>query len=809
MIIKPSLLFLTILLLFQAQTNAQDKTKYEGVLIGRVINQRTTEPLAFVYVSVQDQSFATVTDSLGYYRLEKIPAGYLQINFEFIGYSTYTSEPILVTSARPYELNASLEEQAVDIGAVRVVGRSNRRVEIPPVSVHNLSVQQIEKSPGVNRDISKAVQNLPGVLATPIYRNDLIVRGGGPNENKFYLDRIEIPALNHFQTQGSSGGNASMINTDFLRGATLYTSAFPVSKGGALSSVLDMRLREGNSLKPKYRLAVGASDLAFTFDSPVTKKSNILFSYRRSYLQFLFSVLDLPFLPTYNDAQLKYTYNFDDRNKLYFVALGSLDKNRLNKGLRNLDPSRQQTLDYLPESDQWSYVVGAVYQHITVKGSSLNIIASTNKLFNSLQKWQDNEPQLGKNLDYKSNEVEGKLRVEYATDLGAGFSLSTGADLKQSFYDNSTYRRLFLDGLPVDNTYQSKLENTAYGAYVGLDKSFWGRKVHVTLSGRIDGNNYNKEQSNPLRQFSPRLAVSYNVTKKISLNANVGRYYQMPSYTTMGYRLPNGTLDNKERLKYFISDQAVLGVSFSPNESSKITLEGFFKSYDRYPFSLTDSTAIGSNGADVFAIGAEPVSSSGKGRAYGVEVHYSNGNLWGCKFDVSYTYYYSEFRKMDPNFMPTGPYLPTNWDNRHLLNILLGRSFKKGWDVGLRWRFAGGAPYTPYDLNLSSKIDSWNETHRPQIDYSLYNSERLPAFHQLDLRIDKTWFLKKLTLSLYVDIQNLYNYKAIGQEILTPALDQSGQYVEDPAKPGYYKMVSYPNTLGGTIIPTFGIILEL
>lgn len=780
----------------------------EGVIYGKIVNQKTNQPIEFASAEVLDKAIGGISDSLGNYKINNVPTGYVRVKFSIIGYKDFISEPIMVTVSRPFQLNVSLEEQTTEINSVQVVGRSNRRVETPPLSVHKLNIQQIEKSPGVNRDISKAVQNLPGVLATPIYRNDLIVRGGGPNENKFYLDKIEIPVLNHFQTQGASGGNAGLINTDFINNATLYTSAFPASKGGALSSVLDIKLKEGNSLKPKFKLAVGASDLAFTFDSPVTKKSNILVSYRRSYLQFLFKFLDLPFLPTYNDAQIKYTYNFDDRNKLYVMALGSLDNNRLNTGLKKIDPSRQQILDYLPQSDQWSYVAGAVYQHATLKGSTINVIASTNRLSNSLLKWQSNDPQKGKNLDYKSNEIEAKLKVEYATDFGYGFSLSSGAEVKRSFYDNTTYRKLFFDGVAVDNVYQSEIYVTSYGAYLGVDKSFFDNKFHATLSARIDGNNYNKLTNNPLTQFSPRLALNYSISKKFQVSANVGRYYQEPAYTSMGYRSPEGVLENRNRLRYFSSDQATLGFAYIPNDHSKLTIEGFYKDYRDYPMSLVDSTAVGSNGTDIFAVGAEPVSSSGKGRAYGFEVHYTNGNLWGFMLDVSYTYYFSEFRKMDKNFEPTGVYQPTNWDNRHLVNILLGRSFKRGWDVGIRWRFAGGSPYTPYDVDLSSSVDNWEQTHRPKIDYSLYNTERLPAYHQLDLRVDKTWFLKKVTLDLYVDIQNLYNYKAIGQEILLPETDMSGNYVKDPNKPGHYIMQSYSNTLGGTIIPTIGLIIE-
>lgn len=801
---KPLLLFLLTLLTMPVAA----QTKNTGVVFGKLTDQKTGEVLNYITVVVLDTQIAALTDSAGNYKLTKVPTGYVRIKFSSAEYKPFISEPILVTTARPYEMNVALEEQALDVDAVKVVGRSNRRIESPPVSAFRINIEQLEKSPGVNRDISKAIQNLPGVVATPIYRNDIIVRGGGPNENKFYLDKIEIPLLNHFQTQGASGGNAGMINTDMLAGATLYTSAFPASKGGALSSVLDMRLKEGNSIKPRFKFSIGASDLAFTLDSPVTKKSNIMLSYRRSYLQFLFQILDLPFLPTYNDIQIKYTYNFDSRNKLYFIGLGSFDENRLNTESKTTDPSRQQILNYLPQNDQWSYVLGLVYQHSTLNGSVINLIASTNKMANNLQKWQDNDPSKGQNLDYRSNEVQAKFRAEYSTDFGYGFSLSAGAQVERASYTNYTYRKLFLDGVPVDDIYNSKIFSTSYGAYLGLDKGFWGDKFHVTLSARIDGNDYNGYTSNPLNQFSPRLALSYAISKKVKINANIGRYFQAPAYTSMGYRSPEGALVNKDRLKYFYSDQAALGVSFTPNESSTLTVEGFFKNYRNYPMSLTDSTAIGSNGTDVFAVGAEPVASAGEGRAYGFEIRYANRNLFGFMLDVSYTYYMSEFRKMDKDFQATGPYQPTAWDNRHLVNIILGYSFRHGWDVGLRWRFAGGPPYTPYDVNLSGSIDSWNQTHRPVVDYSLYNTARLPAFHQLDLRVDKTWFLKKLTIGVYIDIQNLYNYQALGQDIIMAETDDSGQYIQDPANPGHYLMKSYPNTLGGTIIPTFGFIIE-
>lgn len=778
-----------------------------GVVKGRVTDAQSGEAVSFVAVSVEGSGAETLTDLDGNYVINNAPVGFRKLLFTFLGYVDFVSEPVQITVATPRVVNAQLSPSVTAIAEVRVLGRNSRRIENPPIGNYKLNVKEIEKSPGGNRDISKVVQNLPGVAATPINRNDLIVRGGGPNENKFYLDRVEIPVMNHFQTQGASGGNASLINSDFLSGATLYTSAFPASRGNALSSVLDLKMKEGNPDKFKTKFAIGASDVALTFDTPLGKKANLIASYRVSYLQFLFQLLELPFLPTYQDAQFKFSYHFDDRNSLYLLGLGSFDKNRLNFGLGDLSPDRQQILDYLPENDQWSYVLGAVYSHRTAHGV-LDAIVSTNRLNNSLQKWQNNDPLQGKNLDYKSNEIELKTRLEYNTNLGKGYILNSGISMDRGYYDNKTSQRIYIAGQPLDNKYSTSLFLTRYAAYVAADKVFFGEKLRVNLSARIDGNNYSSLMSNPLDQFSPRLALSYEFVPKWTLNANVGRYFQEPSYSTMGYRNSMGETVNRNTLRYIQSDQFTAGFAFAPREGQKVSIEGFYKDYSRYPISLIDSTAVGSTGQDVFAIGAVPAGSVGKGRAYGLELMYRNENLWGFLLNFSYTYYFSEFRKMDHEFRATGPFIPSNWDNRHLVNILLSREIGRGWEVGARWRFAGGGPLTPYDVVRSSQVDVWQANNRPVLDYSLLNSERLPSFHQLDLRVDKTWYFKKWTFALYLDIQNLYNYKAYGADVLMPETDLSGNYVKDPNNPNQYIMKNYPNEIGGTIIPTFGVIIE-
>lgn len=804
---KTPLILLILIIATLSLANAQKNER--GTVKGSVRSSKDGTPVSYAQVQIYNTDIGTMADSLGEYRIDNAPLGYHQVQVVSLNFKTQVSDPVQITASLERKVDLFLEPDVQNIDAVRVSARSTRRAETPPTSTYRLNIQEIEKSPGGVRDISKVVQNLPGVAATPLYRNDLIVRGGGPNENKFYLDRIEIPVINHFATQGASGGNASLINSDFLIGATLYSSAFPVSRGGAVSSVLDLKMTEGNSEKIKAKFSIGASDLALTIDAPLSKKSNIIASYRRSYLQFLFSILKLPFLPTYNDAQIKYSHHFDDQNHLYIIALGSFDKNKLNTSLSNPEPDRQQIIDYLPENDQWSYVVGAVYTRYMQAGI-LNVIASTNRLNNSLQKWQNNDPSLGKNLDYRSNESEIKLRTEYNSDLGKGYMLGVGMGYEHGFYDNNTFRRLYFADQVVNDIYRTELNTDRYFAFASIDKSYFNNKFRVMLSLRMDGNSYSSQMSNPLDQLSPRLALSYAFAPKWQLNANVGRYYQEPSYTTMGYRNKAGEVVNRANgIRYIASNQATFGISFAPNNDSRISVEGFYKGYSDYPVSLIDSTVIGSNGTDVFAVGAEPVRSNGVGRAYGAEFMYRNNNLWGNMVSVAYTYFFSEFRKMDANFRATGPYIPSSWDYRHLISVVFMRNIGKGWEAGIRWRFSGGAPYTPYDMELSSRVEAWDASHRPYLDYSLRNSGRLPAFHQMDLRVDKTFFFKKWTLALYVDIQNIYNYKALGQDVVMPQRDGDGHYMLDPNRPGHYLMESFPNEIGGTIIPTFGVIIEI
>jgi hypothetical protein len=151
--------------------------------------------------------------------------------------------------------------------------------------------------------------------------------------------------------------------------------------------------------------------------------------------------------------------------------------------------------------------------------------------------------------------------------------------------------------------------------------------------------------------------------------------------------------------------------------------------------------------------------------------------------------------------------IPSSWDNKHLFNLTATKKFLRNWDIGMKWRFVGGAPYTPYDYEKSSFKAAWDIQGQGYLDYSAFNTARLKAFHQLDLRVDKQYFFSDWSLMLYVDVQNVYNHKADQPSLLLRETDSSGNPVTDPENPLKY-VLKYIDNESGTVLPTIGVIIE-
>lgn len=773
----------------------------QGSIKGRVYDESNNEPIPFANIIIYETTIGSSSDLDGNFIFTGVRPGFIKLAVSAVGYELKVTEDFQVTTAKTFFIDIAMKPKEFELQEVVVKASPFTRTEESPVSLRTLQISEIEKNPGGNRDISRVIQILPGVSSTPAFRNDVIVRGGGGNENAFYLDGIEIPNLNHFSTQGSSGGPVGIINADFIREVDFYSGAFPADKGKSLSSMLDMKLIDGNKEDLVFRGSIGATDLALTLNGPVSDNSTFLFSYRKSYLQFLFDVLGLPFLPNYDDFLAKYKISLDKKNELTFMGLGSIDKFKLNTGIEDPDESQSYILGYLPVNEQWSYTVGAVYKHYHKNGFT-DVVLSRNMLNNESYKYQNNNENDSLNYNYKSQEAENKLRVEHTSRVGT-FKYTYGGGLEFAHYTNKTFQRLYVNDVYQPVNYNSTVNVFLWNVFGQVSKNLLDERLVLSLGLRMDANDYTPYMTNLLHQVSPRFSASYSLTETWSLNFNTGRYYQRPPYTSLGFRNNEEVLVNKENdIRYLSADHIVLGFEYLPQQDAKFSVEAFYKSYRNYPFSVRDSINIASNSAGYGTFGDEEITSTAKGRAYGLEVLAQDKDLFGFNMILSYTFVISKFTDKYEE------YVPSAWDNRNIINLTVLRSLKKNWDIGAKWRFVGGAPYTPADLEASSYVPAWDARGREYPDYDQFNELRLQAFHQLDLRVDKTYFFKKWSLNLYIDVQNVYNFKAENPPNYTN-LDPSGNKVyADPPVNQYYQLRQIPSE-SGTVLPTIGIIVEI
>lgn len=791
------ILLLLSLILISGWVGAQN-----GTIKGRVYEAGNNEPIPFANIVIQNTSLGSTTDIDGNFEIKDLKPELYNLEVSYVGYKSKVIYEVQVTNNKPVELDIALEANATELKEVTVKSSPFSKTQESPVSLRNIGVSEIERNPGGNRDISKVIQSLPGVATTVSFRNDIIIRGGAPNENRFYLDGIEVPNINHFATQGSSGGPVGMINVNFIREVDFYSGAFPADRGNALSSVFEFKQKDPRTDRIGGNITVGATDFGLTVEGPITKKNTFMFSARRSYLQFLFKALELPFLPIYNDFQLKNKIEFNDKNQLTIIGLAAIDDFELNLDANETEEQRY-ILNTLPENSQWNYTIGANYTHFRKAGYS-NVVVSRSHLNNRAFKYLNNDysSEANKILDYKSQEIENKLRIEDNIRKN-GWRINYGVNYEFATYLNSTFNVITLpggDNFSVDS--DSELDFNKYGAFAQVSRGFFSNLLSLSLGFRIDGMDYNSVTSNPLDQFSPRFSASYMLTDKISFNANVGRYYQSPAYTVLGFRDNTGRLVNRDnKVSYIISDHAVAGVEFNSGTNAKISVEGFYKIYDNYPFLTRDSISLANLGGDFGVIGNESAVSTSQGRSYGVEFLAQQKLFKGFYGIVAYTLVRSEFK--DRN----GDYAPSAWDNQHIVSLTGGKKFKKNWELGVKWRFSAGTPYTPIDIALSSRKEVWDLNGVGLLDYSQLNSERLPAVHQMDMRIDKKYFFKKWSLNLYFDIQNVYGFAAQLPKNLDVVRDSNGMPLEDPNDPASYQTKLIDNT-SGTTIPSLGVIVD-
>ena len=793
----------------------------EGTIVGEVRDANTDEPLAFAKVFIEGMQLGATTELDGTYRLE-VPTGTYTIKVTYQGYNDVKKYNIAVNSGSPQVLNFRMSSMTTELEEVQIVYDKNAMVKttdmVTPLSVQKLTAEEIKSNPGGNFDVSKVVQTLPGVggSAGGAQRNDITIRGGAPNENVYYLDGIEIPVLNHFQTQGSSGGAQGILNVSFIEDLKLTSSAFDARYDNALASTFVITQRQGNSEKISGNIRSSLTESALTLEGPLgkNKKTDFLASSRLSYLDLLFTLIDLPIRPNFSDYQLKVSHKIDDKSSLTFIGLGAIDR-------FNFAETRDETLETaffrrsLPFISQWTYTTGVAYKK-RFEGGFYNIAVSRNMFNNQLDQFEDaqNGNENFRNLKLRSQEIENKFRFDY-NKYQNGWKYSYGVMGQYVKYNTSIFNRISAgvfdtSGMqimpPIVINANSAIDFFRYGAFGQISKNVLKDRLLVSFGLRTDMNTFTTGGNNPLETASPRLSFAYSVSKKWDLTASVGRYFKLPPYTSLGFRDENDVLVNIDA-EYIQSNHYVLGTQFLPNDGLRLTLEGFFKTYANYPVSLVNGISLANQGQEFGAIGNEPITSIGDGVTYGAEIFIQQKLVKNIFYVVSYTYVRSLFSGLDNDLIPSA------WDAQHLLSGTLGWKFgkKKDWQLGLKYRFAGGVPYTPWDLQASQM--NYAVLGNGVLDFDDVNGERLSNFQQLDFRLDKIVNLKKLSFTFYIDIQNLLGFENQSPDYYTfqRKPDDSGFETTDgqPLKPDGSNAIPVilPNS-SALVTPTLGVIFE-
>jgi hypothetical protein len=791
-----------------------------GVLAGSVRDKNTQEALIGVSIRVQGTDAGASSDAEGNFRIGNLPPGSYNVTASYIGYNPETRFNVLVTNGNASFLNFEMSDGGAALAEVTI--SENRSVRVAsvetPLSIQSVSLEEIRSNPGGNFDISKVLTALPGVGAAqggggP--RNDLIIRGGGPSENVYYLDGVEIPVINHFATQGAAGGPQGILNVSFIEDASLASSAFHARYDNALSSVLQFRQRDGNPERVQGNFRLSGTEVALTTEGPLSKKTTFLASARRSYLQLLFQAIGLPIRPNYWDFQYKITHKFNAKTTLTSLGVGAIDE-------FSFAPPEEATAENLyiissnPIINQWNYTQGFTLKRLIDNGF-WNVTLSRNMFDNQLDQFRDNldgqqNDESKRILDLQSQEIENKLRFDLNQYLG-DWKYSFGGMLQYVQYYNRTEAQVRpelrdsagnLLQAAITSRFLTDIGFFRYGAFGQVSRSLMRERLAISFGLRADGNTFGANGNRLDQTISPRLSATYALSDRWKLNGSLGRYYKIAPYTVLGFRDNDGRLVNRD-VPYTRVDHYVAGVEYLPTPTLRLTAEGFYKNYGDYLVSAASGVSLANLGTEFGVLGNERVLGTGTGRVYGMELFAQQKLNRRLFYIVSYTLFWSKFAGAD------GREVRSAWDTRHLVSLTGGYKFPKNWELGLRWRFQGGSPFTPYDLEASQR--NFLALGRGVLDNNRLNQGTLVPLSQADIRIDKKWNFRRTTFDLFLDVTNFLAQTSQGTPtfLFQRTADNTGFATTDGQALRADGSNAIPVVLDNkevSVLPTIGFIFE-
>lgn len=738
-----SLLYVTMLSMvtLPARTAfAQDSATVvgaSGTISGRVTEALTEAPVVGATVRVVGQSAATQSDSLGRFTLRGVRLGIVTIEVRRLGFAAVSKGNIAVSPAKPAEVAVVMRPVDVQLEAVTVRPESfpAQMTASTPVSTQSYDAEEVRRQPGAQEDVLRAVSIAPGVGVTSAGRNDLVVRGGAPFENLFVVDNIEVPNINHFGSQGSTGGPVSLINIRFIETASLSAGGFGARLGDRTSSATTLTLREGNRERISGELNVAATQYGAVLEGPLGRNASFFVNVRKSYLDLLFKAFGFSFIPSYEDATAKVVWRPTSRDAFSFLTIAA----RGSVSFDNSTDSGRVTNSQVVAPQQEQYFSGITWKRLLSRGVATTTLGRTWTRYETAQR----DSLLVPILESNSTEGENTLRTDITWLAGRGVEIETGTIFKYASdlrYDATlagfTRRNAAGDPQPlrVDTSFNA-LRN---GTYL---QAAWQSTPRLRLSAGLR-NDWYGFLGNAVR-VSPRLSASLRVDPVTTLTLAGGRYWQAPSYIWLV-----GDEANGQRLKPFRADQLVAGVTRLVGSDAKVQIEAYGKRYGDYPArrfrpqAVLSPTGFDDATTDI-PYGLEPLQSTATGDAYGIEL-FAQKKFGASPFYGQLSTSFNRTRFTGIN----GTTTRGAFDTPVTANGVLGWRPNSRWEVATRLRGATGLPFTPFVP--SGALEG-------TLDFTRYNAERAQMFFAADLRIDRRFVMRRTQVIAFLDLQNFTN----------------------------------------------------
>lgn len=741
---------------------------------GKVVELETKKPLegAFITIFYEDKTTGGVTDSSGQFYITDVPVGRIGVVVQMIGYEDVTRSQVDLRSAKELVLDIEMQEALTTFKAVVIDRKKENKAptnEMATVSARAFTVEETSRYAASAFDPARMAQNFAGVTSggEDLY-NEIVVRGNSPKGVLWRLEGIEIANPNHFAVGGGQGGAISMLSSTTLNNSDFYTGAFPAEYGNALSGIFDLKLRKGNNQKRESSFMIGALGLEVGTEGPFAKnkQASYLINYRYSTLGFLNKIGLSPtgdLLPVYQD--LSYNFYFPTKKYGKFSVFGVMGQNLAEMSdPHNPSDTTWETRDDFESFREEALVNTTGIKHVIplkTKGYVKTVISHSFSDYLSTYESLQIDTLTNTTFLFQEDEISNvETQARWSTMVNYKFNkrhtVRSGFIVSRLDYDFVSKFSDFEEGKTFV-AFDDKNKSMQYQAYAQWK---WRMKTNLTMNG---GAHFTRLEATKANSFEPRLSVTYNKSKKLSMSASVGKHSK-PEHLALYLFQPHdgestGSMPNN-RLALTKAWHYVLAADYKVNKNTMVKAEAYYQHLFDVPISTIPGSTVSvlntSNYWDaIFNGDTTHLRSDGTGRNVGIDLtleRYFHKNYY---YLVTATLFNSTYKTLNDERYNT------KYNGRYQLNLLGGKEFvmkKKNHKFGVNGKVNvyGGNRYTPI------RLDESIEAGKTVLDLKNPYGDQTPVYYRFDVGLSYKVNKTKTTHTVLLDVQNVSSRQNVG-----------------------------------------------